>query len=350
MAAISDFRSDTVTRPTPAMRRAMAECEVGDDVFGDDPTAIALEREAALRFGKEAALFFPSGTMANLAAFLVWCRPGEEAIVEERSHSLNSERGGAARFGGIQLRALASDRGAYDPEAVARAIRGGGGPVERLHQARTALVSIENTHNFWGGRVIPLENVRAVAAAARARGVRVHIDGARIFNAVVASGIEPRAWAEPVDSLMFSLSKGLSAPAGSVLVGSREFIEEARLVRKALGGGMRQVGVLAACGIVALRDMVERLAEDHANARRLAEGLARVPGIDVEPASVETNIVIVRLRAGPEAHGPFVARLRERGVLCASLGTIGVRFVTHCDLGREDVERAIEAARAAAAS
>jgi threonine aldolase len=351
-APASDFRSDTVTRPTPAMRRAMAACEVGDDVFGDDPTVQALEAAAAERFGKEAGLFLPSGTMANLAAFLVWCRPGEEAIVEERSHTLTSEQGGAARFGGIQLRALASDRGAYDPAAVAAAIRAGSGaasPVERLHQARTALVSIENTHNFHGGRIVPLDAVHAIAAAAHARGARVHMDGARIFNAVVATGIEPRAWAEPCDSLMFSLSKGLAAPVGSVLVGPRGFIDEARRARKALGGGMRQAGVLAACGLVALGEMVERLAVDHENARRLGEGLARLRGVEVDPAAVETNMVFCRFPAGPEAQAAFVARLRERGVLCSSLGSLGVRFVTHCDVGAADVARALEAAREALA-
>ncbi len=346
--APSDFRSDTVTHPTDAMRRAMVEAPLGDDVFGDDPTVNALEAEAARRFGKEAALFLPSGTMANLVALLVWCRPGDEAIVEERSHSFNSEQGGPARFGGIQLRPLASDGGAFDPDEVAGAIRGGANArshVDDIHSPRTSLVSIENTHNFTGGRVVRLENVRAVSRAARDRGLKVHMDGARIFNASVASGVDVATYAAECDSVMFSLSKGLSCPAGSMLVGADDFIAAARRTRKVLGGGMRQAGVLAACGLVALKEMVARLADDHANAKALARRLAELPGIECDAERVETNIVIVRLARGPGAHGPFVAGLKARGVLCASLGSIGVRFVTHRMVGAPDVERAALAAR-----
>jgi threonine aldolase len=349
---VADFRSDTVTRPTDVMRRAMAEAEVGDDVFGDDPTVNALEREAARLFGKEAGLFLPSGTMANLVAFLVWCRPGEEAIVEERAHSVLSEQGGAARFGGVQLRTVAGPGGALPLETVAGMIRGGpaASPVERLHGARTALVCVENTHNFHGGRVVPLENVRALGDLCRARGVRLHMDGARIFNAVVASGVEPREWAAPCDSLTFCVSKGLSAPAGSVLVGSRAFIEEARRARKALGGGMRQAGVLAAAGLVALREMVGRLVQDHHNARLLADGLAKIARVEIDASAVETNIVFFRLRRdGPDEHAALAARLKERGVLCSALGALGVRFVTHREVTREDVLRALEEVRRALA-
>jgi threonine aldolase len=329
------------------MRKAMAEAPVGDDVFGDDPTVIELEREAAQLFGKEAALFVPSGTMANLIAFLVWCRPGEEALVEERSHSISSEQGGAARFAGVQLRPLPSDRGAFDPALVGRSIRGGAGasPVEKLHNAKTTLVVIENTHNFWGGHVVPLENVRSVARVAYDRGVRVHMDGARIFNAVVASGVRPHEWATHCDSLTFCVSKGLSAPVGSVLVSSQAFVDEARRARKVLGGGMRQAGVLAACGLVAIREMVPRLAEDHANAKALAEGLARLPGVEIDPASVETNIVIFKVRAGLEPQSALVQKLRLRGVWCSSLGALGIRFVTHREVTREHVDRALEAVR-----
>ncbi len=333
------------------MRRAMAEAEVGDDVFGDDPTVARLEAESARLFGKEAAVFLPSGTMANLVALLVWCRPGDEAIVEERSHSFNSEQGGGARFAGVQLRPLRGDeRGCLDPGQVAATVRGGPGSsaTERMHQPRTSLVAIENTHNFAGGRVQPLERVRALVAVARERGLKVHLDGARIWNAVVATGVGAAAWAEPCDSILFSLSKGLCCPAGSVLVGGRGFVDEARRARKVLGGGMRQVGVLAAPGLVALKDMVARLADDHANARALAEGLARVSGIDVDPAAVDTNIVIVRLApASAVSHARFAERMRERGVLCVALGALGVRFVTHHDVTREDVERAVAAAREA---
>jgi threonine aldolase len=333
------------------MREAMARARVGDDVFGDDPTVAELEAESAARFGKEAGLFVPSGTMGNLIAFMVWCRPGDEAIVEERSHSIMSEQGGAARIAGVQFRALDSDRGAMTASVVARTIRGGEGasPVERLHAARTACVSIENTHNFWGGRVVPLENVRTIAALARERGVKVHMDGARIFNAVVATGIAAADWAAPCDSLTFALSKGLSAPIGSVLVGSRAFIDDARRARKVLGGGMRQVGVIAAAGLVALRTMVDRLAEDHANARRLAEGLATVKGVEVDAAAVETNMVFFQVRGGAAGASALAGRLRERGVLCSALGPLGIRFVTHREVSAADVDRAIEEVRRALA-
>lgn len=347
-STVADFRSDTVTRPTPEMRRAMAECPVGDDVFGDDPTVNELERFAAALFGKEAALFCPSGTMANLIAILVHCRPGEEAIVEERSHTFNSEQAGAARFGGVQLRPLRGDaRGALDPGEVARAIR----PRESLHhQPRTALVCVENTHNFAGGRVVPLERVRAIAEAARARGARLHLDGARIMNAVVATRVPAREWAAPFDTVACCLSKGLCAPAGTLLLGDGATIAEARRARKPLGGGMRQAGVLAACGLIALRDMVARLAEDHENARALGRGLAAVPGLRVDAESIETNMVFVRHEGGDAAEARFVAALRERGVLAVPLPGLGVRFVTHRDVGAAEVGRAIEAAREAVAA
>jgi threonine aldolase len=327
------------------MRRAMAECPVGDDVFGDDPTVNELERDAARLFGKEAALLFPTGTMANLAAFLVHCAPGDEAIVEERSHSLNAELGGAARFGGVLLRPVRGDeRGAFDPRAVAAAMR-----KASFQTGRTALVSIENTHNYSGGRVVPLERIREIAALARGRGARLHLDGARIMNAVVASGIPAETWAALFDTVACCLSKGLGAPAGTVLAGTADAIAAARRIRKALGGGMRQAGVIAACGRIALRDMVARLADDHENARRLARGLAEVPGLRVDLEAVETNMVYVRCAGGPEAEARFAAALQERGVLAVPVGAFGVRFVTHFDVGPADVERAIEAARESAA-
>ncbi|MFC1705635.1 threonine aldolase family protein [Planctomycetota bacterium] len=343
----SDFRSDTVTRPTVEMRRAMAEAEVGDDVFGDDPTVNRLEAEAARIFGKQAGLFLPSGTMANLVAVMVHCRPGEEALVEERSHPFRSEQGGAARFAGVQLRGLAGDpAGRFDVDQVADEITGGEGApmVERLHCSRTALVVIENTHNFAGGRVQPLALVQALSAAVRSRGARVHLDGARIMNAVVATGIAPDVWAAAADTVMCSLSKGLCAPVGSVLVGDSETIAGARLARKALGGGMRQAGVLAAPGLLALTTMVDRLAEDHDNARCLAEGLAGVSGVEVEVGTVETNMVFCRLEGGARAHEVFAGALLQRGVGCSPLGALGVRFVTHRDVDGEDVGLAIQAA------
>ncbi|GIW71622.1 MAG: threonine aldolase [Planctomycetota bacterium] len=349
-APVRDFRSDTVTRPSPAMRRAMAQAEVGDDVFGDDPTAIRLEQRAAELLGKPAALFVPSGTMANLIAFLVHCRPGEEAIVEQRSHVLLSEQGGAARFAGVQLRALAGDaRGVMAPRAVAAALRGGPDvpPLARLHNPRTALVVLENTHNFCGGTVQPLEVIRATAAAVRPRGVRVHLDGARLPNACVASGIPLAAWAEPCDSVAISLCKGLGAPAGSVLAGEQEFIAEARRARKALGGGMRQLGVLAAAGLLALApESFAQLATDHAHARLLAEGLAALPGLEVDLGAVQTNIVFVRHAAGRAAEQALAAALAAEGIGCVPVGELGLRFVTHRDVGRADVEAAIAAVRA----
>lgn len=342
-----DFRSDTVTVPTAAMRRAMADAEVGDDVFGDDPGALRLEAEAARLFGKEAALFCPSGTMANLLAILCQARPGEEVLCEERSHSYRFEQAGAARFGGVQLRGLAGDdAGRLAPSEVEAALVGGpDAPFGvRLHCARTALVLLENTHNFSGGRVQPIGLLEETYVRCHARGVRVHLDGARLMNAVVASGVSAARYAAAADTVMCSLSKGLSAPIGSVLCGPAETIEQARIVRKALGGGMRQVGVLCAPGLLALGGMVERLLEDHRLARRLAEGLAGLPGAEVDPEAVETNILFVRLAGGASAHRALHEGLAARGVGCAAVGEYGVRFVTHRGVGEADVERALEAA------
>jgi threonine aldolase len=342
---VSDFRSDTVTRPTTAMRQAMLNAEVGDDVFGDDPTVALLEAEAARLFGKEASVFLPSGTMANLIALMLHCRPGEEAIVEETSHVFRNEQGSAARFGGVQLRGVPGDaRGCFDPQALSGFFYGGeGAPMgERLHCPRTALVVIENTHNFKGGRVQPLALVEAVSRVARAHGVRVHIDGARIMNAVAASGVAPARWAACADTVMCGLSKGLCAPVGSLLIGEQDTISEARRARKALGGGMRQVGVLAAPARIALQRMAERLEDDHRNARALAKGLVGISGVEVDPDTVETNMVFLTLPGGKEAHAALATALGARGIGCCAVGALGVRFVTHNDVGKEDVERAIE--------
>jgi threonine aldolase len=341
----SDFRSDTVTRPTTAMRQAMLSAEVGDDVFGDDPTVGVLEAEAARLFEKEAAVFLPSGTMANLIALMLHCRPGEEAIVEETSHVFRNEQGSAARFGGIQLRGVAGDaRGSFDPQTLPGFFYGGENASmgERLHCPRTALVVIENTHNFKGGRVQRLSVVEEVAKVARAHGVRVHIDGARLMNAVAASGVTAARWAACADTVMLCLSKGLCAPVGSLLIGDQQTIFDARRARKALGGGMRQVGVLAAPARIALRQMAERLEEDHRHAKALAKGLAGIPGVEVDPDSVETNMVFLKLPGGAEAHGALANALTARGVGCCAVGALGVRFVTHNDVGADDVERAIE--------
>ena len=335
---VADFRSDTVTRPSPAMRRAMAEAEVGDDVFEDDPTVQRLEARAAEAFGHAAGLFLPTGTMANLVAIMTHARPGEEVILEARAHSYLNEVGGAGRVAGVLTRTLSGERGALDPDEVRRAILAG-----NLHNPRTALLCLENTHNFAGGAVVPLARLQALQAVARARGVAVHLDGARIWNAVAATGVGPREWGACCDTLTFCLSKGLGAPVGSVLVGPREWIAQARRHRKLLGGGMRQVGVLAAAGLVALEEGPPRLAQDHALARRLAEGLARIPGAVIDPRAVETNILFLRLQAGPEACAPVVEGLKEAGVLAVALGELGIRFVTHREVDAADVDRALEA-------
>jgi len=330
----SDFRSDTGTRPTAAMRRAMAEAEVGDDVFRDDPTVGRLEERVAALFGREAALFCASGTMANQVAVGLHARPGEEALFEERSHTYHFEVGGAARLWGVQARLYASRRGSPEPAALLALVRG-----DNVHLPRTALCVVENTHNFHGGAVVPLDAIRA-ARAALPRSVRLHLDGARLWNAHVASGTPLREYASVADTVMVSLSKGLGCPVGSMLVGDRGPMEEARRLRKLLGGGMRQVGVLAAPALVALDEGLDRLRDDHRRAKRLAEGL----GLD--PERIETNIVIVEVPDGPAAE----ARLRAAGVLVAAIGPKQIRFVTHRDVDDADVERAIRAYRGTAAT
>jgi threonine aldolase len=337
---VADFRSDTVTRPTPAMRRAMAEAEVGDDVFEDDPTVVELEARAARLFGKEAGLFVPTGTMGNLIAMTCHTSPGDELLVEALSHAYNNEAGGAARFAGVLTRTLESDRGLLDPDVIRRLAR-----RESLHSPRTALLVVENTHNFWGGRIVPLAHMDALWRVAREKGVLLHVDGARIFNAIVATGTTPADWGARCDSIQLCLSKGLGAPVGSLVLGTRDFVGRARRVRKTLGGGMRQVGVLAAPGLLALEEGPKQLAADHTRARRLVDALAGIDGCLVDRAACETNIVFVRTTAGASSYGALAAGLEARGVLAAPLGELGVRFVTHRDVDDEDVERAIGALR-----
>lgn len=337
---VSDFRSDTVTRPTPAMRQAMAEAVVGDDVFGDDPTVRALEEQAAAAFGKEAGLFTPSGTMANLIAMTVHTNPGDEVFVEEYSHCYNNEVGGAAAFAGAVTRTLPSDAGRIDPALVARFARPGD-----LHQPRTALLCVENTHNFHGGRVVPIELLHDLQQVCSDREIALHLDGARIWNAVVAAEVDPVAYGTACDSLMFCFSKGLGAPVGSMLLGTHVFVAEARRIRKRLGGGMRQVGVLAAAAQLALEEGPAQLKEDHRRARRLAEGLAALPGAAVDLDAVETNIFFLRTEAGRDSYGPIAEALAEEGVLAVPLADLGIRFVTHRDVGDADVDRALTAAK-----
>ena len=335
----SDFRSDTVTRPSPAMREAMARADVGDDVLGDDPTVIRLEAAFARLVGKEAALYVPSGSMGNLIAIAVHARPGESVVMEEWGHSFNFEAGGPARFAGVMIRTMASDRGLLDPERVRRWCQAG-----NLHTPRTALLVVENTHNIHGGRVTPLDRMKALREGTAERGVKLHIDGARLWNACAATGAEPSAFAAHADSVTCCLSKGLGAPVGSVLAGPKEFVAEARKVRKCLGGGMRQAGVLAAAGLVALETMRGRLVEDHRRARRIAEGLSRMPKWGIDPAEFETNILFARWKGAGTARDA-VEGLKAKGVLSMTTDGERVRFLTHCDVDDADADRLLEAAK-----
>ncbi|MFB3817336.1 MAG: low-specificity L-threonine aldolase [Candidatus Methylomirabilales bacterium] len=333
---VVDLRSDTLTTPTAAMRRAMVEAEVGDDVFGEDPTVRRLEALAAERLGKEAGLFVASGTMGNQVCLLAHTQRGDEIILDEDSHIVNYEVGGLAVLSAVQARMLRGERGILDPDDIRRAIR-----PPNIHHPQDRLICLENTHNRGGGSLYPLETLRAIRRLAEERGLAVHLDGARLFNACVASGDDVREVAAQADSVMFCLSKGLAAPVGSLVVGSQAFIERARRARKMLGGGMRQVGILAAAGIVALDTMVERLAEDHANARRLAEGLATLPGIRLDPKRVQTNIVIFEV-AREDLDAPGLARkLFEQGVKSLATGPTRIRMVTHKDVDRAGIERAL---------
>ena len=345
MHDVVDLRSDTLTLPTPEMREAMARAEVGDDVWEEDPTVKRLEAMAAERLGKEAALLVASGTMGNLVSVVTQTTPGQEVVLDLDSHVFNYEVAGSAVVGSVQMRAVKTARGFLAPDQVREAIR-----PSNIHIPRTGLVCVENTHNRHGGTCCAPEDIAAVAAVAHAAGVPVHLDGARLFNAAVALGREVRDFARDVDSVTFCLSKGLGAPVGSLVCGSAGFILKARRVRKMLGGGMRQAGVLAAAGIVALERMVGRLALDHANARTLAEGLARLPGLQVDLERVQTNIVIFRVaRAGgppPEAlAAALVAGCAARKVKIHAIGPTAVRCVTHKDIDAEDIDRALEAFR-----
>ncbi|HEX6542634.1 MAG TPA: low-specificity L-threonine aldolase [Ktedonobacterales bacterium] len=335
-----DLRSDTVTHPSPAMREAMYRAEVGDDVYGEDPTVNRLEELAASMLGKEAALFVASGTMGNAVAMLTHCRRGDEIIMGDRAHTYLYEVGGPARLNGSPIRVVPTlPDGTLDRERLSRAFQG-----DDIHEARTGLLCLEDTHNMCGGRVLASETLHELAAPARARQVPVHMDGARVFNAAVALGIPVSALAAEVDSVQFCLSKGLSAPVGSMVVGSHAFIEEARRVRKLLGGGMRQAGIIAAAGIIALTEMVDRLAEDHANAKKLAQGLAEIPGIAVEPETVETNILFfgVRDADGNSADvSPLVTAAARAGVLLSGGDDGRIRAVTHYGISEADIDRVL---------
>ncbi|SRR5579883_64166 len=337
MSSIIDLRSDTVTLPSPEMRRAMYEAELGDDVFGDDPTVNRLQEKVADLVGTEAALFVASGTMGNLLAIMSHCQRGDEVLYGDQAHMFLYEAGGGSVLGGTTARAVpTAPDGTLSIDALRAAVR----DRRDVHQPRTALICLENTHNRRGGAVLALEYMSRVRALADEIGVPLHLDGARIFNAAVYLGLPVREVARAASTLNFCFSKGLGAPVGSILCGPRDFIERAHRWRKMVGGGMRQAGVLAAAGIYALDHMVDRLAEDHDNARALAEGLAAIPGIRIAQAEVQTNIVYTDIAGTGMGAEQFSARLKEAGVLCAGGGTT-VRFVTHYGIERADIDQAL---------
>lgn len=334
----SNFRSDTVTLPTAEMRAAMAQAEVGDDVYGEDPTVNRLEAIAAAKVGKEAALFVTSGTQGNLVSVLAHTRQGDEVLLEKESHIYYYEVGGMSAVGGLIPRLLESEGGIFSADAVRKALRG-----ENIHFPRTSLLCLENTHNRAGGTYWTPAQVAEVSEGAKEAGLKVHVDGARIFNAAVAQGIDVKELTAPVDSVQFCLSKGLGAPVGSMVAGSREFIARARKWRKMLGGGMRQAGVLAAAGMIALEKMVDRLAEDHALARKIGQEIAEIPALSVDLARLQTNIVVVSVDPAWGTATELLGRLREHGILATDFGPQKVRCVTHEDVGAEDAQKLIQA-------
>lgn len=326
-----DMRSDTVTQPTDRMRAAMAQAVVGDDVFSEDPTINQLQAEAAAIMGKEAALFVASGTMGNLLAVLSHTKPGDEVILDQESHIYYYEVGGIARVAGVMPRLVPGIRGHLTGELIKSALR-----HKDIHFPETSLVCLENTHNRAGGTVLPMAQLAEIRATADNLGLKIHMDGARIFNAATALAIAPELIASQVDSVMFCLSKGLSAPVGSMLVGTAEFIARARKMRKLLGGGMRQAGVLAAAGLIALENPAARLSQDHLLAKRIAQGLAKIPGLIIDPKDVETNIIVFHLPTGMGSADDFLQQLAAQGILANAFGLQTIRLVTHGDLAADD--------------
>ncbi|MGQ0542536.1 MAG: threonine aldolase family protein [Blastocatellia bacterium] len=337
-----DLRSDTVTKPTPAMRSAMAVAEVGDDVFGDDPTVNLLQERAAEVFEKEAALWVPTGCMGNEIAVKVHTKPGQEIVIEERGHILNYELGAAAVISGVTIRSVKSADGSG--HLTWNEIT----PILRINppyfQAATGLICLENTHNFASGSVMTAGHCAEVCEGAHASGLPVHMDGARIFNASVALDTSVADLTRHCDSVMFTLSKGLGAPSGSLLLGIKEFIQEARVWRKRLGGGMRQIGILAAAGLIALEESPKRLHEDHQNASKLAEGLSEIRGIDINLKKIVTNIVIFDISAAGINSGEICSMLKDKGILAIGFGNL-IRMVTHYDVSASDVDTTISAMR-----
>ncbi len=334
-----DLRSDTVTLPTPTMREAIYRAELGDDVFGEDPTTKRLEKIAAERMGKEAAVMVASGTMGNLVCVLTHCRRAEEVILGNRSHTFLYEAGGMSALGGIHPHTIINQPdGTMRLEDIEAAIRG-----HNVHFPRTRLICLENTHNRCNGSALTPEYMETVAALAKDRGLMVHLDGARIFNAAVALQVDVKELTRHADSLSFCLSKGLSAPVGSVVCGSREFIAEARRNRKVLGGGMRQSGIIAAAGITALEQMVDRIAEDHTNAQRLAEGIAHITGLSIEPEKVKTNIIYFNLVSQQFTIEKLVTQLNNKGIKILQVAPTRLRAVTHYGISAEDIDLTLTA-------
>jgi threonine aldolase len=340
MPELVDLRSDTVTKPSPGMRQAMAEAEVGDDVFHEDPTINRLEAMVAAMYGKEAALYVASGTMANQIAIRAQTHHGDEIIMERTSHPFNSEAGALAALAGVQVNLVNGQHGIMDVEQISPVVR-----TPNVHHAPTALICLENTHNRGGGSVWPLANIRAIHEFARSVGVPMHLDGARLLNACVATGLAPKDYARYFDSCTLCLSKGLGAPVGSLVIGSEAFISKAHRFRKQFGGGMRQAGILAAAGIYALEHNIERLAEDHLNAKRLARGIADIDGLDIDVNAVVTNILYFDVRRPGLSVSTLLERLRAAEVLMLGTGPSRIRAVTHLDVSKEGIERAIDVLR-----
>ena len=335
---IVDLRSDTLTQPTDTMRQAMANAEVGDDVFGEDPTVNRLEEMAAKRLGKEAALYVSSGTMGNLASLMAHCGRGDEIILGSQAHTFRAEQGGSAALAGIHPWTITNQPdGTLDLEEIKFAIRD-----DNIHFPRTRLIILENTHNGCSGYPLDADYMKAVKEIAHQHNLKIHVDGARIFNAAVALNMEPKDLVADADSISFCLSKGLAAPVGSVICGTQDFIAKARRARKVVGGGMRQAGVLAAAGIVALNEMVNRLAEDHANAKKLAAGLSEIPGLSIDPDQIHTNIIYFGVEREDLTSAEFTQQVDAAGVRMLPMGPQKVRAVTHYHITPEDIDQALK--------
>ena len=341
MTATIDLRSDTVTRPTPGMRQAMAQAEVGDDVFGDDPTVLKLEQKVADLLGKEAALYVPSGTMSNQLAVNIHTQPGDELLCETYCHIYVNEAGGPAVLSGVTCRTFEGDHGILDLSQLEDKIRNPDDP----HLVKTRFVCLENTHNRGGGRIYPIEKIEAISQWARQNGLIMHMDGARLWNAIVASGIRGREWAQHFDTVSVCFSKGLGAPVGSALAGPKAMIAKARRQRKLFGGGMRQAGIIAAACIYAMDHHVERLADDHRHAQILARAIADTPGLTLEPTEVDTNLVWFGVDPKLGSAKEITARLKQQGVLVHAAGTQKIRACTHLDVSKAQAERAADALR-----